>query len=136
MTPCRRCSAEFSQTPREKELRLRLAPKINEITFPLPEPTLCPVCRLQSRLAWRGELNLFHRKCGSTGNSQITFYPPEAPCTVYSPEAYWSDSWDPRSKGKEYDFSRPFFEQFAELLGVAPVIALTNSNNQNNQYPL
>ena len=134
MKKCSHCSAEYSISRQELELLSQLAPEFDGQLCTLTEPEHCPVCRLQNRLAWRGELNLFHRKSGYSKKPIITFYPPESPCRIYSPQEYWSDSWDPRDYGQEFDFNRPFFEQFAELLRRSPVLSLTNSNNQNCEY--
>lgn len=52
-------------------------------------------------------------------------YAPEAPYVVYCPECWWSDAWDPLDYGRDYDFSRPFFEQFNELWRQAPMLGLS-----------
>jgi hypothetical protein len=51
-------------------------------------------------------------------------YNPTSPYTVYCNSCYRSDSWDPRTYAKEYDFSRSFFEQLQELLLQVPKNAL------------
>ncbi len=51
-------------------------------------------------------------------------YPPEAPYTVYCSECWWSDKWDPLDYGRDYDFSRPFFEQLNEHLHKVPIRGL------------
>ena len=48
--------------------------------------------------------------------------------TVYDRDYWWSDKWDQLASGRDYDFSRPFFEQYAELLHQAPLPNLANSN--------
>ena len=134
MSRCRSCGTEFEITDEDRELLARLSPRVGERAFTLPEPSLCPRCRLQRRLAFRGELNLFRKESAASGKKLFTYYPPEAPVQVLSPEEYWSDTWDPRSFGRDFDFSRPFFEQFSELLREARVVSLTNSQNQNSEY--
>lgn len=52
-------------------------------------------------------------------------YPPEAPYRVYCPACWWSDAWDPLDYGRDYDFSRPFFEQFKELWREVPILGLS-----------
>ncbi len=52
-------------------------------------------------------------------------YPPEAPYTIYCPRCWWSDTWDPFAYGKNYDFSKPFFEQLNELWHRAPLLGLS-----------
>lgn len=50
-------------------------------------------------------------------------YSPKANYIVYCHDCWWSDRWDPLDHGKEYDFSRPFFEQFSELVHRSPLRA-------------
>lgn len=52
-------------------------------------------------------------------------YAPEAPYEVYCPPCWWSDNWDSLDYGRDYDFSRPFFEQFNELWHQAPMLGLS-----------
>jgi hypothetical protein len=47
-------------------------------------------------------------------------YPEKTAFPVYCLDCYRSDKWDPLSFGKEYDFSKPFFEQFRELKNKVP----------------
>lgn len=46
----------------------------------------------------------------------------------------FSDVWDPMEYGKDYDASRPFFEQFAELQERIPVPHQTGINNVNSDW--
>jgi len=100
----------------------------------VPAPTWCPDCRMQRRMTFRNERGLHRRKCSATGKDIVSIYRPDAPYTVYSPEYWWSDSWDPMQYGKEYDFSRPFFEQFNELMRKAPTISLFDSKSTNTSF--
>ncbi|MEK7180736.1 MAG: hypothetical protein AAB738_00160 [Patescibacteria group bacterium] len=52
-------------------------------------------------------------------------YPPESPYKVYCPECWWSDKWDPYATGRDYDFSRPFFEQLNDLWLNTPLLGLS-----------
>ncbi len=52
-------------------------------------------------------------------------YAPEAPYKVYCPQCWWSDNWDPFEYGRDYDFKRPFFEQFNELWKEVPLLGLS-----------
>ncbi|MBI5221145.1 MAG: hypothetical protein HY978_04945 [Candidatus Liptonbacteria bacterium] len=40
----------------------------------VPPPTFCPPCRLQRRLAFRNEHNLYKRPCELCGKEVITIY--------------------------------------------------------------
>jgi Zn ribbon nucleic-acid-binding protein len=91
----------------------------------VPAPTFCPGCRLQRRLAWYNLVNLFHRDCDLCGENFISMYPSEAPYVVYCPKCWWSDKWDFQDFGVDYDFSKPFFVQFNELMHKAPMLGLS-----------
>ncbi len=54
--------------------------------------------------------------------------------TVYERDYWWSDKWDQLVTGRDYDFNRPFFVQFAELMKKAPLPNLMNSNCVNSEY--
>ena len=82
----------------------------------VPPPTFCPECRLQRRLVWRNERSLYHRKCELCSKNVISMYSPESPFSVYCHECWWGDGWDPLKYGRDYNFSKPFFEQYKELM--------------------
>ena len=94
----------------------------------IPAPTFCPDCRLIRRLAWRNDFAFYNRKCDLCGRNIISLYHKDKPLTVYCNKCWWGDSWDPKSYGKEIDFSRPFFEQFRELQNVVPLLTLINDD--------
>ena len=90
----------------------------------VPPPTWCPRCRLIRRLSWQGYRILYKKKCDFTGEMLITTHHPDSPYKIYRQDVWWSDKWDPKEYGRDYDFSRSFFEQFAELKEDVPVPAL------------
>jgi hypothetical protein len=90
----------------------------------VPPPTFCPDCRLQRRLAWMPSLVLFKRNCDLCGENCFSMYEPSAPFTVYCHKCWWSDKWDPSSFGEEIDFTKPFLEQWKELLHRTPILGL------------
>lgn len=94
----------------------------------VPAPTFCPQCRRQRRMTWRNDFTFYNRKCDSTGKNIISLYSPEKDRKVYSVKEWWSDNWDPKSYGRDFDFSRPFFDQFHELQKEVPLIALMNDD--------
>ena len=91
----------------------------------VPAPTFCPECRRQRRLAWYNLVNLFHRNCDLCGEKFISMYPAEIPYVVYCPKCWWSDKWNFQDFGMDYDFSKPFFTQFDELLHKSPLLGLS-----------
>src|SRR3989344_4756248 len=108
----------------------------------VPAPTWCPDCRLQRRLTFRNERTFYKRPCDLCDVSTISRYDPSKRELSYCGECWWGDKWDPASYGQEYDFSRPFFEQFSELMKKVPhqnlsvsYKTLTNSDYTNmNHY--
>ena len=105
-------------------------------------PTWCPDCRLQRRLSFRNERTFYKRPCELCNKDGLSRFDPEKGIVNYCGECWWGDSWDPTTYGQDYDFSRPFFEQFAELMKKVPhqnlivlYKTLVNSNFTNmNHY--
>jgi len=122
---CKKCGAKFSFTDKELDFYKKLA---------VPNPTLCKECRRQRRYAFRNERSLYRRKCDGTGQDIISIYSPDKPFKVYKSEYWWSDSWDPMSFGRDFDFSRSFFEQFRELQLKVPRLYSMVLNNVNCDY--
>lgn len=131
---CTNCSAEFEITQDDLEFYDKVSPVFNGKKELIPPPTLCPECRRQRRHAHRNERNLYHRKCDLTGQSIISAYAPERKVIVYNHHDWWSDKWNAHSYGKEFDFSRPFFDQFSELLQTVPHMNVAVGNVENSDY--
>ncbi len=66
----------------------------------------------------------------------ISAFSPDKPYTVYCSECYWSDRWDPLSYGRPINLSKPFFEQFDELLHDVPVLGNVVGNSVNCDTPI
>ncbi len=89
-----------------------------------PAPTWCPQCRLQRRLNWQGYRILYKRKCDFSGDMVISTHHPDSPHKVYRADIWWSDKWDAKSYARDVDFSRPFLQQFKELMQEVPFPSL------------
>lgn len=122
---CRISGKEFVVTEWEQSL-------IQKMGFPLPD--LCPEERLKRRVSYRNERNLYKDVCDLTGKPIISVFSPEKPYKVYSQEAWWSDKWDSKDYGVDFDFSRGFFDQFHELQLKVPRMALLNTKGENSEY--
>jgi hypothetical protein len=122
---CQNCKSQFAIEPEDFNFYKKVA---------VPPPTFCPTCRLQRRLMVRNERNFYRRECGLCKKSVISMYSTDKPFPVYCSECWWGDGWDPLTFGRPYDFSKPFFEQFRELLNVVPRPNLRNTNNKNSDY--
>lgn len=113
---CQNCKKDFNIEPDDFSFYKKMK---------VPPPTFCPECRRQRRLAWYNLINLFHRDCDLCGEKFISMYPQETNYIVYCPKCWWSDKWDFQDFGVEYDFTKPFFEQFNELMHKAPMLGLS-----------
>lgn len=77
---------------------------------------------------FRNERTFYKRRCDLCKRNIIATYPAEAPHPVYCLKCWWSDDWDPLAYGRDFDFSRPFFEQFKELLKTVPALSVMNDD--------
>ena len=123
---CRNCKAEFTIEPEDFAFYQKIK---------VPAPTWCPQCRLQRRLIFQNERALYSRPCDLCSKKIISVYHADAAFPVYCGTCWFSDKWDPLSFGKEFDFSRPFFEQFSELTRLVPRIALNTEVPKNVNSP-
>jgi hypothetical protein len=133
MTTCAQCLQAFDITPEDLAFYEKVSPIFNGKKELIPPPTLCPDCRQQRRMARRNERKLYHRKSDASGSQIISIYRPDNH-VVYSQTEWWSDDWDPLEYGREIDWNRSFFVQFAELQNVVPRLALTNKKQENSEY--
>lgn len=112
---CPQCGSVFDIYSKDIEFYRKLK---------VPPPTLCPSCRMQRRLGWRiNSLPIFYKKsCSAPGHKEkvIAFYSEQNPVKVYDDNFYLSDKWDGLEFGRDYDFSKPFFEQFQKQALVVP----------------
>ncbi len=100
----------------------------------LGEPTLCPEERERRRLAFRNDRNLYRRDCDATGKKIISMYSSLVSFPVFDRDYWWSDSFDPLAYGVNFDFDRPFFDQFQSLYDRVPRFSKTISNSTNCDY--
>ncbi|MBI4836451.1 MAG: hypothetical protein HY817_04290 [Candidatus Abawacabacteria bacterium] len=135
---CTLCHSAFALSDTEIAFLDRLSPIIANQKFPLPNPTQCPNCRLIGRVINRNEQFLYNTKSAQSGKDIIALYSADSPASnrfkVYTQEEWWEESMDPLSYGREYDFSRPFFAQYADLHLSVPKPALNQVSNENSPY--
>jgi len=86
------------------------------------------------RMSFRAGRRLYRRKCDATGAQIVSYYHEDKPFPVYDREYWNGDYWDGMDYGQDFDFNRPFFEQFKELLLKVPKMALINVNPDNSDY--
>ena len=131
---CAHCGAPFNVTDKDLEFYDKVSPVFAGKKYAIPTPTFCPECRKMRRLAFRNVGKIYKRKCDLTGKEVVSIYSPDKPFTAYNQDDWWTDKWDAMDYGKNFDFSRTFFEQFRELQLQVPRIALLNGFNENTEY--
>jgi hypothetical protein len=125
---CQNCKKDFTIEPDDFSFYEKIK---------IPPPTFCPECRRQRRLSYRNDYVFYNRKCDLCKREIISIYSPSNPQTIYCNKCWWSDEWDPKSFGKDYNFSKSFFEQFKEFREKIPALALVNDNgigSINSEY--
>lgn len=131
---CRRTGEKFEVSERDLAFLDKVSPVIAGKKYQIPPPTLCPSERQRRRMAFRNERSLYNRKCDKTGEQILSMYPQDVDFPVYGTESWFGDSWDAKDYGQDYDFNKPFFEQFVELRKKVPHLALISSNNENCDF--
>lgn len=122
---CTHCSENFEITDEDQNFYKSLN---------IPAPTHCPDCRQQRRLTWRNERTLYKRKCDATGKDMVSIFSSDKPFKVYENEYWYSDKWNPMDYGRDFDFNRPFFEQFNELNQQVPQLSRCVFQLQNCDF--
>ena len=124
---CQNCKASFIIDAQDFDFYKKIG---------VSPPTWCPDCRLQRRLAFLNHRTLYKRKCNMCAKNIIAMYPQDAPFPVYCQACYWSDKWDAKSYGRDYNFSVPFFEQFKKLNWSVPHVSLMGLHTTliNSEY--
>lgn len=100
----------------------------------VPPPEECPECRLEKRILFRNFKTLYKRPSSKSGVSMISMCASDVPFPVYTHEEWWMDDWDAKSYARDYDFSKPFFEQFKALSDVVPRQPSMNLRCQECDY--
>ena len=99
-----------------------------------PAPNYCPECRIQRRLSFRNERTLYKRKCDMCKQNIVSLFPDGTPFPVYCHTCWWSDNWNTKDFGIDYDFSKTFFEQFIKVQKKVPRLALNVLTSINSEY--
>ena len=121
---CQNCTTEFAIGQEDYDFYKKID---------VPPPTWCPECRMVRRMSFRNEHHLFRNVDGLTGKEVFSSFPKSSPVVIYDHPYWWSDAWNPLDFGWEYDFGKPFFQQFKEFAARVPrssrsIIRLVNSD--------
>lgn len=136
-TAMQTCSASgevFEVSAHERDFLERVAPDFDGERFEIPLPRLSPSERARQRVVHRNEQYLYRHQSAFSGKPLISIYPPDLSSPVVSRAEWFSDAWDGEQYGRDFDFSRPFFEQFADLQRVVPRASTVTLNNENSEY--
>ncbi len=114
----------FDVSDHEIELR-------KKINFGNTLPSMLPKYRFQYLGAFWPQWNLHKRNCDKTGKPIISIFRPDCRYPVWHRDE-WIKYNSPPSQ--DFDFSRSFFEQVAELFPKCPIPHIFQSNNQNCEY--
>lgn len=120
---CKNCKKDFKIETEDFDFYKKLG---------VPAPTWCPHCRFIRKMAFINQRSLYKRTCGNCGVSMVSMYHPDVSLPAWCVKCYLGDSWDARDFGRDYDFSRNFFEQYKELKYSVPQRAL-DQNERNGE---
>lgn len=122
---CTDCETQFDYPKGEAEAYQR---------FNVPLPLNCPDCRQRRRMIFRNEKNLYYNKSCLSGKTIIALYPTNSPFKIIDQDEWWDDSFDATIYGRDFDFSRPFFEQFKNLQKEVPRWSRIFVNCENSDF--
>lgn len=131
---CNQCGKNFEITNEDRAFYKNFSINFTEAVFSLPEPDICPSCRSQKRCIHRNEMSLFKRKCDLCKKDIVSMYPDGVSFPVYCQKCFFGNQWNAFDFGSDYDFNRPFFDQFKDLLSLVPHLAIINKMCQNSEY--
>ncbi len=131
---CVQCNKQFTISDEALAYYKRISPTFAGQLFEIPPPTRCPSCRQRRRFTFRNERNLYRRTCAGSGKEIISMYHPDSPYRIYAQDVWWSDNWDAKDYGRDYDFSKSFTEQFIALQKEVPRAGLLNNHCENSDY--
>ena len=131
---CAVSGVEFEITDED----LKFYKKIAEQLGGVPVPSLCPDERCRRRWAWRGK-NFYMRDCDKCGRNVMSWFPPDSDSgfdglVTYCDDCFRSEEFDAKEYGRDFDFSRLFFEQFFEMARQVPRHISNSINNVNSEY--
>jgi len=131
---CKQCGTSYSFTEQDTEFYNKISPTINWVKQNIPSPSLCPDCRQQRRLSWINQRKLYRGTCAFSNKPILSIYSPESGYKIYDYKVWWSDQWSPLDYGQNFDFSKPFFQQFEELMKEVPYPNLSIINSENSEF--
>jgi len=131
---CKICNKEFEVSNDDLAFYKKISPTFAGKTFEIPAPALCPDCRRQKRIAWRNVGNFYKRKSDLSGKEIISCFAPNSKFKIWHLDEWMSDELDAYKYGRDFDFSRPFFDQLFELEKDVPLSHMNVARNENSEF--
>ena len=122
---CKFTNREFTITKQEKKAYER---------FGMPLPDIYPDERHRYHFSYSNPLTLYWAKEVRTGKKILSGFDPTDHPTIYDGSFWMSADFDAREYGRDFDFSRPFFDQWKELFDAVPKPALTMLRTEDCDY--
>ncbi len=113
---CKHCGSSYPITDKDMEFYEKVSPVFGGKKYLIPPPTLCPECRQQRRQCFKNIYHLYKNE----ETWLISAFSPDKDYNIVPQKIWWEDTNLWLQEGRDFDFSRPFFEQFRELQKVAP----------------
>ncbi len=135
---CANCGNAFLIHQDEQEFVKRMVFAFGKKTITPPLPVQCPDCRLKNRTVYRNEQYLYKVRSAFSGKDIVSIMNEKPlwgePYVIYDQNEWRSDAFDPLIYGRDFDFKKPFFEQFAQLQKDVPRMALITLANENSGF--
>ncbi len=131
---CANSGDDFLFTEDERKFREKISPTFAGQKFPLPEPTISPAERVKRKCSHRNEQYLHRAKSCFSGKPLVSIYPENFAGKICSRDEWFSDQWEGVDFGQDFDFSKPFFQNFAELQAKIPRAATVTIGNENCEF--
>ncbi len=102
--------------------------------FGFPVPNTHPIARFVMRLAHGNSWSLYWTSDARTGKKLLSGYNPKEGLQIVDHHYWTSDEFDAKEYGREFDFSRGFFEQYFEMINNIPHPNVEIVNCTNVEY--
>ncbi|MEK7122770.1 MAG: hypothetical protein AAB855_02835 [Patescibacteria group bacterium] len=93
--------------------------------FGMPVPDIHPLARGIQKMAHSNSWGLYWTVDARTGKKIMSCYDPAEHPVIYDRTYWMSDEFDAREYGRDFDFSRPFFDQYFLMVATIPKPNLT-----------
>jgi hypothetical protein len=131
---CRLSGKDFLVSDEEQEILARIGILHPAIAEPLPMPTTHPWVFARQILSHSNVYHLYQGRSAFSRESLLSRYQAGSGYKVCTVEEFWDEKIDNTERGRAFDFSKPFFQQFDELLHSIYLLPLNVTNTENSSY--